>query len=242
MSVMPVPHFQTLYLCRGQYQPNEITLADLGRLHFTASERKALVEDEKKRKREMAFKLVDRSSLPVPTKGKEAATAPRLGVSAGGQMVMNSFINKIWEAAKVVKIAILLDADSGKMLLAGLAEGQKFPVKGYDEKNAFTPTVSKPDEKTKKGGGEYKIAATSLLKEAGYDYAKCGNQSYDATWDDKYKGFVFTLNKNATPKPVAPRKAKTVVPATAGVPANGAPPVPVAPIVEAPADDELVLD
>lgn len=235
---MPVPHFQTLYLHPDAYrvrlQPVDISIGQLGRLHFTKSELAELADTEKKRKREMAFNIVDRSALPVATRGREAATAPKIGISGGGQMVMNGFINKAWTG--VERIAILLDSDSGQCLLMGFKEGEKCAVKGFTDKNYFVPTIGKPDEKTGKGGGDYKIAASSFLKTAKYDYTTAGNQTFDAAWNEKFKGFIFTIPKvTPTAKPVVKREKKAVV-------VNGVATAPVPVNVEAPKEEELILE
>jgi len=239
MSVMPLPHFRTLYLHNvgaGCKLSTELpSLAELGRLHFTKGE---ALRAEKEKK--MAFTLVDKETLPVAEFGRKA-TNPRIGVAGNGQITFNSLISKAWEG--VDRLIVQYDAETNRVLFIGVKKGAKTKI---DDKKMFSVKAAniKDKETGKTTPGNMFTAASSFLKNvAKYDYTAAGNQIYDAELNEKTGGYIITLPRETpAPRPVKARKAKATVVATveSTQQVNGA--IKSAPVVEAPAESELVLE
>lgn len=175
----------------------------------------------------MAFKALDLSNIPVGVKGRASATEPKIGISASGQIMPNSFVGKAWEG--VDRVAVLFDDETRKFGLMGLKPDSKLP-KGVTE--ASTLKLAKG----KDGKGSGSIAASGLLKSIlEYDYAASGNQAFDTVFNEKLGAFIITVPKGSlTPKPTVPRKPKEVSSKTVASAI-------VSKAIEPPADDELLL-
>ena len=238
MSIMPVPKFVTLYLFPrvegGKLQPDEITLHDLGRFHFTKSECRK-IEREKK----MAFTLVDKETLPVAEFGRKA-TEPKIGVAGNGQVSFNRLISDTW--LNVDRLIIQFDADSNRVAFIGVEKGKT--LKNVPDAKMFKLGVGKAKEGEAKKNA-YTSLSSFLKNVAKYDYAYSGNQIFAAEFNEKMKAYIIALPKEGKlePRPVKARTPKitkvlTEEQAVNGVAKTSAPPV----SVEVPSDAELVLE
>ena len=176
----------------------------------------------------MAVTFIKRSSIPVAQKGRTASNAT-VTVTASGQLLLNSLASKHFNGS--VKFGLELDRETGVISMS--PEGCKRMAKvAKDEFYEFH--VGK---KTK----TLFISATGILKSpeglnGWYDFAKSGNQTFDAVVDEKTQALTVTLPKGSlTPKPVTPRKKKEKVAPGTKAEAGSTVGTPVA-------EDELVLD
>lgn len=231
---MPIPHFRTLYVAMDRVKldnRDDLSIGELGRLYLTPGEI-TRIKLQEKREKKMAFGLVDKTTLPVTEFGRHA-TEPKVGVAGNGRMVFNKLINDAWNEKKVNRLVIQFDPDSNRILFIGIPEGSK--LKNIPDDKMF------PVSKAKSDSG-LSIAASSFLKNvAKYDYSAAGNQSFVAEFDEKLKGYVVALpTTTPAPRPVKARtkKADKAVAATVTGSTVKASEVK----VEAPADDELVIE
>jgi hypothetical protein len=245
MGVAPLPKLQTLYLCRVITQPDSLSIGELGRLHFTSSELRRIQKEEKEKVKAMALGIIDISTLPVREFGR-TATEPRISITEGGQFMFNVLIKKAWEVETVLgtkknekgeekpfvesrtgveKLLVRFDPDTRMLAFNGMKKGQL--PKGVKEESLLSLKISSDGEQISAPGA-------GILTQLKYEYAKAGNQNFEAKFDEKLKAYTMILPKE-TPakKPVTPRKAKPVVAANG---ANGAIKTP----VEAPAEEELL--
>lgn len=234
MSVAPLPAYRIFHLhvdtSRVKFGSEIPTLEELGRHHFTKDELKA-INKRTKGHNDMAFKAIDTTTLPIAARGKVAATSPKFGISASGQIMPNGFVGKLWEGVERVVIAV--DVEARKLGLIGLTADAKAP-KGF-EKSIFKLA------KGKDGKGSGSIAASGLLKvEFPYSYKENGNQIFDAEFNTKSNMYIITVPEKMTPKPTVARKPRTaatpVVGSVAASKANGQ-----LPLVAEATDDELLL-
>lgn len=233
MSVTLLPAYRIFHLhvdtSRVRLNQELPTLAELGRFHWARGELKQIEKD--KRINNMAFKAIDTTTLPVAARGKVAATSPKFGISASGQIMPNGFIGKLWEGVERVVIAV--DVEARKLGLIGLTADTKAP-KGF-EKSIFKLA------KGKDGKGSGSIAASGLLKvEFPYNYKENGNQIFDAEFNAKSNMYIITCPQVMTPKPTVARKPRTATTPVGGsvaqAKANGQ-----LPLVAEATDDELLL-
>lgn len=212
MSVTLLPAYRIFHLhvdtSRVRLNQELPTLAELGRFHWARGELKQ-IEKRTKGHNDMAFKAIDTTTLPVAVRGKVAATSPKFGISASGQIMPNGFVGKLWEGVERVVIAV--DVEARKLGLIGLTADAKAP-KGF-EKSIFKLA------KGKDGKGSGSIAASGLLKvEFPYSYKENGNQIFDAEFNAKSNMYIITVPEKMTPKPTVARKPRT---AAAGTPVAG---------------------
>lgn len=234
---MPIPRFQTLYLCRVSMTTEKPNLLELGRLHWTPKEVKEIEKLEKEKEKQMAFEIINVAELPVREFGRHA-TEPRISITEGGQFAFNVLIMKAWgvaieftgekESYKITKregvtrLLVRFDPDSRMLAFNGLLPGQL--PKGVREESLLALKVSKT-------GDQITAAGSGILQKLGYDFDKAGNQNYEAKFDEKGKYYAITLPATTpTKKPVQARKKKVV----AAVGTNGAIKV------EPPAEEELL--
>ncbi len=200
---MPLPHFSTVYLHMDRtVNDDTLSIGQLGRLHFTRAE---VLELDRKGKREMAFKIVAVSDLPVREFGRKA-TEPRITISDMGRFSFNSLIKENWgETAD--KILIQFDDTTNKLAFRAFPASAK--IKDIKPNDFINLAKAKPD-KNGKGGGDLSASGAPVLNSVKYDFKAAGNQSYPAVWEEKGKIFVMQLPKE-TParKPVQTRKKRT---------------------------------
>lgn len=232
MSVMPLPHFQTVHLHNGargvMLDAESLSIGQLGRLHFDSHELLQIERFEKlkeKEKTKMAFQLIDLSTLPVREFGRRA-TEPRISITENGRFQYNKLVQTAWE--DVTKAVIYWDPDGRRLAFKGLKETEQVKnVKQY-----MKVTKGAKDGSLSSGG-------SGILADIKYDFAKAGNQSYEAKLDEKTKMYVITIPAE-TPiaKVKTPRKKKEV--AGGVVTANGVNGAVVNAPVEAPAEEDLL--
>ena len=180
----------------------------------------------------MALTFVKRSSIPASVKGKVAAS-PSVGIGGNGQLTLNTLASKFFNGD--LSFGLAADGESGTVTLYSKA--------------AKAIAKAKPEDLCEfKVGKKTKTlfwSATNFLKLDSiwgankYDYAKSGNQTFEATIDEKAGTLSFVLPKGAmAPRPVVHRVKKPKAVATAA-PANQVP----ATSAELPIqEDELILE
>lgn len=232
---MPLPKFSTLYL---HFDSNKVNLSkqcpsigQLGRFWATRKEAERLerVEKFKEEKKEMAFSLIDISTLPVREFGRRA-TEPRVVFSEVGRFNFNVLIQKQWE--EIGKLLVQYDADNRLLAFKGFKAEDK-PKAGGKEipEAAFLKLVRG------KKDGSMSASGAGILAKIGYDFQAAGNQSFEAKWDDKVKMYVVSVPKETPAKrPVQVRTKKLKIETKAVTAPNGA----VANIVAPPAEEDLL--
>lgn len=234
LTILPAYRIFHLHVDTSRVRLNQElpTLAELGRFHWARGELKQIEQKRIKGQNNMAFKAIDTSTLPVAARGKVAATSPKFGISASGQIMPNGFVGKLWEG--VTRVVIAVDVEARKLGLIGLTADAKAP-KGF-EKSVFNLA------KGRDGKGSGSIAASGLLKvEFPYSYKENGNQIFDAEFNAKSNMYIITVPEKMTPKPTVARKPRTtsttqVAGSVAAAKANGQ-----LPLVAEATDDELLL-
>lgn len=226
MGVMPIAHFQTLYLhydaSKVKLQPVSPSIFDFGRFHFTSAEIKE-IERIERFKNKMAFQMIDLAALPVTQVGRNV-TDPKISITESGRFMFNSVVQKAW--VDVTKAVVQWDAENKMLGFTGFKTDAS--VKG----------VTKFLE-IKKGTKDNNLSASGagILKQIGYDFVYSKNQSFDVKVDEKTKRYTIAMPASGKLEPIerAPRKKKAdkVVAATAP---NGA----VAPPQAPPEESELL--
>lgn len=148
----------------------------------------------------MALTFVKRSSIPATVKGK-TATKAMVAVGENGQIVLNSLASKHFNGDLHFGMA----ADGGKVYM--FPKGAKALGK--------TPDSELFEFKKGKKSDALFMSATNFLKskdvfgEHIYDFKASGNQSFDATIDEKNQALIFELPKGSlTPRPKVARDKK----------------------------------
>jgi hypothetical protein len=183
----------------------------------------------------MALSFIKRSDLPVSARGKSAP--PSVSVTEAGQITFSGAACEALGGRKVASVIPAYDPETGKV--AFYPKGHKATAK-QPEDNFIPLRWSK--EKNKKGKNNSTSATvssgTGILKIAGYDYKKSGQQNFQVTVGDG--GILsFGLPKGAlTPKPKQQRKPRASGKGSVNSGAMAA----VGNVPATPQADELVLD
>lgn len=145
--------------------------------------------------------FISRTSIPAPTRGKLAATEPKLAISEMGGVRLNGAL--LAKLAGSIGLYLSWDADTRKVVVTALKE----LIKGVTQADLF------PIQEGKKGKGQSTIPGLApFLRMQGYDFKESGNQSFLVEGKDTKAGyqFNFTLPLGAlTPTPKSPRKPRT---------------------------------
>ena len=184
---------------------------------------------EKVRRKDMSLTIAKRV---VPTMGRgQAATEPRVSISAKGQLVFNKLASAALQGYKLALWAFEKSKTGTTCQIQAKIKDPaavKFPVKlkGVDEPFNLVDFV--PLGVSKKGGTIACSLKGTLTRDTKYDFTNSGLQSFAATVEGN--NITFELpNGGLTPKVSAPRKprAKKADKAAAVAPppngANGAP-------------------
>jgi hypothetical protein len=145
--------------------------------------------------------FVSRTSLPAPTRGKEAATVPLLSISEMGGTRCNTFLtNKIKDS-----LGLHLAWDEAKRTMTFTAVSTL--PKNVTQDDLFVVALGKDTHQAAIAG----LAPFFRLK--GYDFKASGQQKMALTINEGAKAgyqFSFVLPNGAlTPAPKTPRKPRT---------------------------------
>lgn len=156
----------------------------------------------------MGLQLINKSSLPLPSRGRGAVSTPQVSVRENGQIGFNNSAAKVLEGK--TNAIIQWDADARQMVIIPVSL-DKLP-KSVKPENTFLVSQGKSvDKKGKAIIPTRYIGASELFKldAVAYDYKSAGTHSFAAENGDGRLKFTLPVNGTLTPKPKKERKAKT---------------------------------
>jgi hypothetical protein len=179
----------------------------------------------------MSVTFIKRSVVPASVVGRQVTKAT-VTVAGNGQIQLNSLASKHFNGS--VKFGLAVDKETGTVNL--YPEGSPVLVKNKVATDQLFEFRVGKKTKTLFMAGTNILRSTDVFGDHLYDFAKSGNQTFDATIDEKTQALTFTLPKGAlVPKPVTPRPRKSKVAPAVSAEAGSTAGTPVA-------EDELALD
>ena len=180
----------------------------------------------------MAITFVKRSALPVATHGKTAA--PTVAITEMGQIQLGKVCSEFL-GSKAKTLVMAFDGSTALLFRSNAKAVAKWPIEDHIK---LTYPVQKEGQPEKHGctfsGAQILRHAKDYGASGLYDFKASGNQTFQATLDEKNGCITFTLPTGAIARrPFTPRKKKVVVPATNANPGE---------VAGTPVDEDLVLD
>ena len=167
----------------------------------------------------MSIMFVKRSELPMPTRGKEA-TSHTVSISDGGQVTLNTLSTKFF--ADSPKVAMAFDGSKAYLfredapVVVKAIQGKKL-----GEKDLIVMRVNAKNHTLAFTASQVIVNSTKYGASVAYDFKASGNQTFEATVDEKNKAITFELPESGklVPKPhVRAKKVKAA--ATVANPAS----------------------